>query len=572
MAEDPRQFVPFLKTLDLFSSLADAALEGIAARLTLLHVEAGQPLFTGRAPEDDFYIVRSGTVVVQYGKEGEAPPRRTQGQHFTEEDLLYGQPDSAIITAEESADLLHLDEGAFYKLLADHPGVKPGLARTREAQMIVRRQDFDWIGEDEVIYFLARKHEAMLIFSLAGPFAAFGAALALLALVSSAGVATSWWTTGAACSGLLALGALLWGAWNFIDWGNDYYIVTNQRAVWVEKVIWLYESRDEAPLNTILAVNTRSTFLGRLLGYGTVVVRTFTGEITFRNLPTPNRMAAIIEEYRHRFQSGSERLEKRRIEQALRERLWRESASTSEARAAAGAAAPVVKPGPLKRFFSGFFTMRFEKDGVITYRKYWPTLIGKIWLPALFVLLVLVVFAFLGHGFARGTVTLGLLQTAILVGSLLILLVFFPWWLYMYVDWRNDIYQVTDKYIFDIERRPLGTEIKKSAPLENILSLEHKRKGFLGYILNYGYVTINVGETQFVFRDVHEPARVQQDIFNRIYAQRRQKEQAEAAKDRQHLVDVIEIYHRNVEESREEDIFNDYEQDFGVELGSDGYP
>jgi hypothetical protein len=71
---------------------------------------------------------------------------------------------------------------------------------------------------------------------------------------------------------------------------------------------------------------------------------------------------------------------------------------------------------------------------------------------------------------------------------------------------------------------------------------------------------------------VHEPARVQQDIFTRIHAQRRQKEMAEAAKDRQHLVDVIEIYHHNVEEFREDDIFEDYDQDFGVELGSDGYP
>ena len=150
-------------------------------------------------------------------------------------------------------------------------------------------------------------------------------------------------------------------------------------------------------------------------------------------------------------------------------------------------------------------------------------------------------------------------------------MVLLPWWLYRYIDWRNDIYQVTDKFIFDIERKPLGTEVKKAAPLENILSLEHERVGFLGYMLNYGLVTINVGETQFVFRNVHEPARIQQDIFNRIYSLRRQKENLDALKQRQRFVDVIEVYHENAEELDEDEYFDDYDDDFEVELGPDGY-
>ena len=91
-------------------------------------------------------------------------------------------------------------------------------------------------------------------------------------------------------------------------------------------------------------------------------------------------------------------------------------------------------------------------------------------------------------------------------------------------------------------------------------------------MFNYGLVTINVGETQFVFRNVHDPARVQQDIFNRIYALRRQKEKAEAGQQRKRFVDVIEVYHDNVDDLDEDDYFDDYDDDFGVELGPDGYP
>jgi hypothetical protein len=70
---------------------------------------------------------------------------------------------------------------------------------------------------------------------------------------------------------------------------------------------------------------------------------------------------------------------------------------------------------------------------------------------------------------------------------------------------------------------------------------------------------------------VHDPARIQQDIFNRIYALRRQKEKAEASQQRKRFVDVIEVYHENVDQLDEDDYFDEYDDDFGVELGPDGY-
>jgi hypothetical protein len=206
--------------------------------------------------------------------------------------------------------------------------------------------------------------------------------------------------------------------------------------------------------------------------------------------------------------------------------------------------------------------MRFEKGNVITFRKYWPTLLAKVWAPTLLIILTMV-----GMGFLLNNIILGESRQPWL--SILSILIFLfwvfgiAWWIYQYVDWRNDIYQVTDKYIFDIERKPLGTEVKKSAPLESILSLEHERVGLLGYFLNYGKVIINVGETRFIFNNVHEPAQVQQDIFTRIHAQRRQKELAEAARDRRRLVDVLGLYHQAAEEIHDEEyVEDDYDEEF----------
>ena len=194
--------------------------------------------------------------------------------------------------------------------------------------------------------------------------------------------------------------------------------------------------------------------------------------------------------------------------------------------------------------------MRIEEGNVITWRKYWTVLVGKTWLPTLSIFIVLVLTgAYSGLYFLNSIEFLS--PRVVLPAGILITLLLLLWWFYNYVDWRNDIYQVTDKYIFDIERKPLGTEVKKSAPLENILSLEHKRVGFFGYLFNYGNVIINVGVAQFVFIGVHEPARVQQDVFNHMFALRRNKEEAEAAVERERIAEALTMYHRNTQDSQQ---------------------
>jgi hypothetical protein len=565
-----------LSKVEIFQELNDDQLAEIAPRFNVLFLEPWQPLYTDRGAVEDFYIVQSGKVFISTGEGDVQHDPIGPGGYFVEESYIYDHPAEVIITSDQPTELLHIDEIDYYQLFQDFPEIKPWLARSPESQRLVKSGKFSWVGEDELIAYVARKHEVIFIFSLIGPVIISLAALTIIFAVSAASTSDTIWTTGAVCSLGLALGAILWGFWNWIDWGNDYYITTNLRVVWVEKVIWLYESRDEAPLNTILAVNTTSTLLGRMFHYGNVIIKTFTGEIIFRNLKNPQSMVKFINEYREVLQKGSERREKREIDQELRNRLgWDEgveSGLASEGKSAVETEDREQKAPLWHRSFGHIFTMRFEEGEVITYRKYWPTLFGKIWLPTLLIFITIMVMGVIINFFIRGQSTA---QTAeILLGLCMafILLVLIPWWLYRYVDWRNDIYQVTDKFIFDIERKPLGTEVKKAAPLENILSLEHERVGFFGYMFNYGLVTINVGETQFIFRNVFEPARIQQDIFNRIYALRRRKEKADSLKQRQRFVDVIEVYHQNADEVEEDDYYDDYDDDFEVELGPDGYP
>ena len=41
-------------------------------------------------------------------------------------------------------------------------------------------------------------------------------------------------------------------------------------------------------------------------------------------------------------------------------------------------------------------------------------------------------------------------------------MVFFIWYLYQFLDWNNDIYQVTSDQVMDVKRTPLGREDRKT--------------------------------------------------------------------------------------------------------------
>lgn len=554
---DHTQIVQRIQVMHLFVELNEEQIAEIASWFTSEYFPEEEVVFSEGDLGDNFYIIQQGRVGVTrvVAREKEETAILEQGDFFGEEALLFDEPRSATVKAVTPVTLLRMDREQFNRLLREFPEVRANLFRAAQTRRIIRSRRFEWLRDDEVIHQIARKHVAILFFYLLGP-VLMGLISGLVLFQATAFEPMSLiWLGWLVLASILGAGSILWALWGWIDWGNDYYIVTDQRAVWIEKVIALYESRDEAPLNTILAVNVRSTFIGRVLGYGDVIVRTFTGQITFRNVGDPKLMADAVEEYWHRAQRRSEREEARKMEQAIREHLGLAEEEPEHKFPPVEVAPQPPPPGTppktrknlFERLLGNFFEVRIEEGDTITYRKYWTVLVRKTWIPSLGIIGAALLMA--AHGLLYYLDFIAFPSPLIILpGGIMLILILLPWWIYQYVDWRNDIYQVTDRHIFDIERRPLGTEVRKSAPLESILSLEHRRVGLLGYLLNYGSVTINVGEARFVFIGVHNPARVQQDIFNRMYALRRMKQEAEAAQERERIAEAITMYHRNIQD------------------------
>jgi hypothetical protein len=271
-----------------------------------------------------------------------------------------------------------------------------------------------------------------------------------------------------------------------------------------------------------------------------VEVHTLMGKITFRDIGQPQKIKEMIIEQQKLAFEREYHADIQAIEELIRERIEPapdELEEEMEISSGESGIPVTARPSPIWETVVNFFKTRVEDKGIITYRKHIYILFRKVFLPSLLIFLLIVLDGFLLSAGIDGSIVM-LLSSVAFIGLGL-------WWLYQFVDWRNDIYRVSYDKIIDSERKPLGSEVTKSAYLENILSLDYERLGLLGILLNFGNVIINVGtENKFIFWRIHDPARAQQDIFNRMYTNRRAKEQAESAKEREHMAELFAAYDR----------------------------
>jgi len=537
----------FLSNSHLFRGLSEEELKVVAEMFEEIEHPAQATIFKQNDSADEFFIIYDGEVKVirQVKQEEQQLATYVSGDYFGVETLSRNQPRKRMVTviAEKKVLLLRITRAQYDGLIRKFPQIKVNFDVSLSSRGLALNLMFKWVRPKEVIYFIARKHPILLVQNMLGPvfvlfivsvlFAFFGVNLlqSLLASITSFTI-------------LLAI--IGWGVWSWVDWGNDYYIVTNQRVVWLEKVIGIYDSRQEAPLDKILSVGVETALTGRVLEYGNVIVRTFVGRIPFNRVSHPYQAAAIVEEYWRRAQKVSHQQDVEAMKETLRAKL-----GVTEVKKEVKPLAPErkaipspYKPGVWMILSRDIFRLRFEERGTITYRKHFIVLIKHIFWSTFFIFLAigLIGWRLLNLTGSQGGISV---DTLILVLFIVLTLILFPWWVYQYLDWSNDIFQVTQDQIFDIDRKPLGSEQRRAAPLDNILSTRADRIGFLGYIFNYGNVYISVGSAELIFEDVFDPVAVQLDIDMRRLAHNAKKQEAKDKAERENMAEWLATYHKN---------------------------
>ena len=557
MAIDLPAKIAFLKKIHLFHGLEEDEYAAIAEELDEVSYPTGSVIFKQETKADSFYLIYAGSVriVRRQNKREIQLARLIREDYFGEMALVEKRRRSATVTALADTVLLVLSRQDFEKLYKQKPDLKLNLAVAIRSRQLARSLLFKWLRPDEVVYFLARKHPVILYENLGLP---------VLALLVPFGLFYGWFAIAhlfivgfAAWVSLIA--TIGWMIWLVVDWGNDYYIVTNQRVVWLEKVVGIYDSRQESPLSTVLSVGIEANPLGRALDYGDVIVRTFVGKIPFSHVNHPHQAARMIEEYWQRTREAAVGLEKEAMKDAIRKRLGIPIPPRPKTDNVPAPPPPPKGSKLLRLLGANTLKLRYETGDIVTYRKHWVVLIMEAWMPVLGMLAVIVLFFQRLYQLLRSPDEAfisfnGGLSVDGWAGALLILLfVLFLWFVYRVMDWSNDQFQVTPEQIIDLDKKPFGTETRNAAQLENILGTEYRRIGILGNIFNYGTVYITVGGTKLAFEDVMDPAAVQSDINRRRAARADKKKQAEVTAERERMAEWLATYHRSAQEFVDEE-------------------
>jgi len=498
-----------LKRIFPFSLLEDSDLRTILPLIETIDLPAESAVYrTGDIPDHMYFILSGGLkLIIRDPAQGDMETTLTAGDHFGVE--VHSSTDYRLNDAICSSDtrLLRLNREVLETLSKTRPALSKAFRLIYRTQRHWNHLVLPWLGEDEKVLLISRRHPLFLLLrvGLFGVTGLIGSAILLSLAIAPTGVST----------GLLIfvlfiflLGAFL-AIWAGFEWTNDYFFITGERVLVQKKMVGFYDSRQESPYSAILSTGLESSIWGRTFGFGTIHLRSYTGDLTFKRLPFPDVIYGLLEFQRYRAVRETQQQDRAEIRETLQERI--EGKSTARR-----SGLNDLKPGVTSTYTSGslldllarFYGLRRDRSGSVIYRTHWWKLLLKTIIPGL---LLLGVVAFLVVKWIG--LTPSLTDTQAYGGALIVALVSWCWWLYQYIDWHNDIYIITPDQLVDVNRTPLGKEERRSAPIKNIQTVQFKRKGIIGLILNFGTVRIQIGNEELTFDNVYDPAAIQAEIF-----------------------------------------------------------
>ncbi len=517
-----------------FNVLDRGELDGLLSRALVRHFKTGEKIYSqGEIPQNLFLIISGEVRSVGSYKKEKINWKFIQGDLLGEEVLSDKEYRFTTLVCKSDVQAWVIEKQELIDLMLRSETLKNGLRLIHESFKLRLLQPLNWMGKDEKITLLCRRHPFFFILRII-------ATLGLGSLLFGVLMALAFGKTGLSpIIFTLAIIALVLGiglaAWSVLEWSNDYFAITRDRILIQRKLVGFFESRQESPFSAILSTGLETSLFGRIIGYGTIHLRSYTGDLRFKRLPSANLIYSVLENQRRIIVNENRKQDQEDIDTLLKQKLGKENLVRRKpvAQQEFQIQATTYQSGSILDLAARFFGLRTVGNGMITYRTHWWILLRKTVIPAS-VIFLSGILALLGLSGIIPEVAPNLVFGLAIVVTVL----GFGWWLYRYVDWYNDRYIITKDQLIDVYRKPLGTEDQRSAPVKNIQSVEYMRKGIIGLIFNYGTVRIQIGNEELTFDNVYDPAAVQAEIFNCFHQQAERNKRAEQEK----MADWIGVY------------------------------
>ncbi len=539
-ALDHPDVVGRLHKTPIFANLTAAQLRHLAGYVRWIHYPRGYMVTSQGHPGMSFFILDRGEAIIRsVDNLGRERPRAylQAGQSFGETSLFVGDLRDASVEAITDTDWLVLHREDFKLAQSARPDIGRKLQLRPETLQRLDLPRFTWLQDGEIVIEQMRRHLIVAVQRLLLPLI-----IAVILMIVMAGG----YLPRPVIWMVLALD-VLYALWCYVDWRNDYLVITSQRVTHQEQVWPVSERRVEAPLRQVQDVSWTRGLMGNFLNYGRLQIQTAApvGLIAFTFTPDPMGVKELILERVARARAGeqAERRESirqnldRRLEIGLELRVPKRAVSYDSV---AGDRSPRRlnwQRLPLRPW------LRRQEPDRITWRKHWFRLILRAWLPLLvcaFLVVSAIAVRFGRMPFIPSEPVFWLPWLLFAFIS-----VFWLWW--EYTDWGNDVYIVTNERIIDIEKKPLFfAEERREASLGMVQNVIANLPGPLAYLFNFGHVEIytaaEIGRFDFMF--VSNPREVQAEIFRRIEAYRTGEAQRQARQRQTEMAEWFEAYHR----------------------------
>ncbi|MFZ0544547.1 MAG: cyclic nucleotide-binding domain-containing protein [Candidatus Promineifilaceae bacterium] len=508
--------IEFLGQLPIFNDLYDDELEELAQITDEYEFETGAAIAYQRDVADKFYIVQSGRLFArQVDKNGIVRDSRSYlpGDYFKDIWLFAPMTHEMTVNAATPGRVLVIEQKKFLSFLANNPGVLDALDLSEEARDEAERTQAALPGRtakrlnlltDEIVEYYERRTILLLFFQIIVP--------VIFALILTF-LTVDLWTSDqhilAVSAGIFALIFFLVTLFLYVDWSNDYFMITNKHLVHNEYDLRHFQEKvNKVPIDQIQSVEIlRPSLIQTLLNVGSARITTASraGVLIFDFIDDPKAVEETINKLRQRVLA----IDAGRVQAVMRASIEEHfEVPPAFEKVKDPDATPTAELKPQMSFIGRFLQSiapRVENGSTITYRKHIFTVLIQTWWQIL-----------LGNLLLLGAVVTPTLWLAVLFAVMGVVdLAVFIW---RFEDWRNDTFQVTDRYVIDIDRQPFGFgESRKQAELGNVQNVSAERPGFLYTVLNFGYVHIETAgaSADITFEQVANPSRVQSDIFQR---------------------------------------------------------
>ncbi len=569
----------FLAEHPIFSDLSDDELLALNQLAREYSFAPGSIVAYQRDVADSMYLVRDGRL---YAKEidDQGIVRANNTRQFTTDDFFGAEwlfeigSHPATVSGTDSGHVIVIKGDDFRQFLRAYPQASRHLMPVLDSEgnwygglpedaweiaeklpLVERRQKIGPIRllPDEIVEYYSRRSSIFLLESLLWPLLGLILIPMLVYFLMPADTATTRIVRAAA----MAIPALLFGfliLLRLLDWRNDYFVITNKHISHREFDLRSFRTQlNKVPISMVQSVTVeRPSLTANIFNIGSVRITTASnlGTVVFNGIDDPAEVESVLNDLRKRVQTMDQAVAQTRMRQSVTDHFQLGSDMqpiSDEDEAFADEDLLVVRSQPgLGASISRLFNWRLEDSNVITYRRNYLILFWEIIPPSVALMLIVL----LGVAAYTYLSLSGPLFYALIV---IFILVDLMWLLWRYEDWRNDIFQLTDRDVIDIDRKPFGFgESRKQAPLRNIQNVRAERPGFFATILDYGDVNIETAgaDSDIVFDRVPHPSQVLSDIFRRLEEYREHERHLEGATRREEYAVLLDVYKQELERDR----------------------